>query len=532
MSVKYDICDASDESSESDFLDQSLSVWRGWTVYEKEAGFSPTPIDIFTASSLGLYSSVLHNLKSCNVNNQNVSGWTALMYASYIGHVDIVDVLLRENALTDISNKKKRTALMLASSCGNQSVTHRLLEAGSNMELIDESGWTALYHSTHYGHQSVVKFLLSRGAKTNIVERHMGMTPFMEAAIQGHEIIVQEFLNYNVDISIRNKQGETARSLALLKGFTKVVSLIDNHLYANQRPLRSRPGLGRSIDTSSSEESLYEQRQYNRPRSKLKAVPNIGEGPEAVQRLLNNMDPINSLGLQFSNLLTNPDNLTYNYLSENPDVIPKVSDNDKQPKDLREFLTDMNLLKYLPTFEEQDVDLTVFLSLNDDDLKELGVKLLGPRRKMINAIKRLQNNSDEHVLSPFVSDTLLAKNRLRIAERQIAELRDALSKENQLRAISENCLMDVKQRCSDLQKFPSALYEQIKDIRSYYSQMCLYQQELCSRNTAGSDKSVVQLSNLSNQQLIDSLVSISSHVGGLIEKLYHSKGFIVASNYS
>lgn len=84
------------------------------------------------------------------------------------------------------------------------------------------------------------------------------------------------------------------------------------------------------------------------------------------------MDSVNSLGLQFSNLLNSPESPTY-YVTENPDVIPKVTDKD-YPKDLREFLTNLNMLKYLPTFEEQDVDLTVFLSLNDDDLKELGVK--------------------------------------------------------------------------------------------------------------------------------------------------------------
>lgn len=103
------------------------------------------------------------------------------------------------------------------------------------------------------------------------------------------------------------------------------------------------------------------------------AVPNIAEGPEAVQRLLNNMDPINSLGLQFSNLLNSSECPNY-YMSDNPDVIPtKVNDKD-YPKDLREFLANLNLLKYFPTFEKQDVDLTVFLSLNDEDLKELGVK--------------------------------------------------------------------------------------------------------------------------------------------------------------
>ena len=45
-----------------------------------------------------------------------------------------------------------------------------------------------------------------------------------------------------------------------------------------------------------------------------------------------------------------------------------------QAQDLRSLLGQLGLTKYLPNFEDQDVDLQVFLSLTDNDLKELGIK--------------------------------------------------------------------------------------------------------------------------------------------------------------
>jgi len=42
--------------------------------------------------------------------------------------------------------------------------------------------------------------------------------------------------------------------------------------------------------------------------------------------------------------------------------------------DLRTFLTELGLAKYTDVFCEQDVDLTMFLTLNEDDLKEIGIR--------------------------------------------------------------------------------------------------------------------------------------------------------------
>jgi len=42
--------------------------------------------------------------------------------------------------------------------------------------------------------------------------------------------------------------------------------------------------------------------------------------------------------------------------------------------DLRTFLTELGLGKYADVFHEQDVDLPMFLTLNEDDLKEVGIR--------------------------------------------------------------------------------------------------------------------------------------------------------------
>ena len=43
--------------------------------------------------------------------------------------------------------------------------------------------------------------------------------------------------------------------------------------------------------------------------------------------------------------------------------------------------------KYLPLFVEHEIDYQTFLALEDGDLKELGIKALGSRKKILSVIK-------------------------------------------------------------------------------------------------------------------------------------------------
>uniref|UniRef100_I3JBG7 Bicaudal C homolog 2 n=1 Tax=Oreochromis niloticus TaxID=8128 RepID=I3JBG7_ORENI len=54
--------------------------------------------------------------------------------------------------------------------------------------------------------------------------------------------------------------------------------------------------------------------------------------------------------------------------------------------DLAELLGQLGLLKYIDVFEQQEIDYQTFLTLSDEDLKEVGVSTFGARRKMLLAI--------------------------------------------------------------------------------------------------------------------------------------------------
>uniref|UniRef100_A0A8D2ZIV1 SAM domain-containing protein n=1 Tax=Scophthalmus maximus TaxID=52904 RepID=A0A8D2ZIV1_SCOMX len=60
--------------------------------------------------------------------------------------------------------------------------------------------------------------------------------------------------------------------------------------------------------------------------------------------------------------------------------------------DLPELLSQLGLLKYIDVFEQQEIDYQTFLSLSEEDLKEVGVSTFGARRKMLLAISDLNKS--------------------------------------------------------------------------------------------------------------------------------------------
>ncbi|EDQ85894.1 uncharacterized protein MONBRDRAFT_28864 [Monosiga brevicollis MX1] len=59
-------------------------------------------------------------------------------------------------------------------------------------------------------------------------------------------------------------------------------------------------------------------------------------------------------------------------------------------RSLPELLAKLNLHNYVQVFAQQEVDLCTFLSLSEEDMKQLGVSTFGARRKMAMAIKELR----------------------------------------------------------------------------------------------------------------------------------------------
>ncbi|XP_074519487.1 ankyrin repeat and SAM domain-containing protein 3 [Halichoeres trimaculatus] len=529
----------SDEASESEQLGASLSLWLGDSLVRPEE--LDVPLDLHTACSIGQYDVVAECIRKREVdlNGKNIGGWTPLMYASYIGHDNIANLLLEAGVNVNACTAKGLTPLMLAASCGNESIAYFLLQQGAELELKDSRGWTALFHCTSTGHQQMVKFLLDNNANANIKEPGSGFTPLMEAAASGHEIIVQYLLDHKVKVDDRNTKGETARALAMLYGYTKIVSLID------LRSPRIKPG--HFEDLSSSEESDSAPPRI-RNRNRVKGV-SIHDGPQAIAKFRvggssklcepstappgymtfrdtgeqsggicyrDVTSPINELdGQSNSSRDDSPffdnDMPTMRSSSSSSEGLPPVvglnwegsvesnedSDQCKKsssrrvtkghhskgkgrhggndaahsggavncgmlspvdpppsytgPKDLAEFLEQIGFSKYLPLLEEQDIDLRIFLTLTENDLKEIGITLFGPKRKMTSAIARWHSSArpPSDALEQAYADQLEAEMQemaIQLHKRceEAESLQSQVSQEKELRTVMEGCLMEDK----------------------------------------------------------------------------------------
>ncbi|XP_054389362.1 ankyrin repeat and SAM domain-containing protein 3 isoform X7 [Pongo abelii] len=525
----------SDEASEPELLNRSLSMWHGLGAQVSREELD-VPLDLHTAASIGQYEVVKECVqrRELDLNKKNGGGWTPLMYASYIGHDTIVHLLLEAGVSVNVPTPEGQTPLMLASSCGNESIAYFLLQQGAELEMKDIQGWTALFHCTSAGHQHMVRFLLDSGANANVREPIYGFTPLMEAAAAGHEIIVQYFLNHGVKLDATDHRGATARMLAKQYGHMKIVALMDTHSPSLPKSLYRSPE--KYEDLSSSDESCPAP-QRQRPCRK-KGV-SIHEGPRALARIT---------GIGLGGRVPRPryeqapprGYVTFNSSGENPleeeglccrDVTSPINERDVESssssssreehafcanlgpvqssssseglaraqglsseasvesnEDLATLLEQIGCLKYLQVFEEQDVDLRIFLTLTESDLKEIGITLFGPKRKMTSAIARWHSSARPpgDALELAYADRLEAEMQelaIQLHKRceEVEATRGQVCQEQELRAVVESCLLEQDRAREDLQARLQETWALTRDAALILDQLRACQAELSAR---------------------------------------------------
>jgi hypothetical protein len=74
--------------------------------------------------------------------------------------------------------------------------------------------------------------------------------------------------------------------------------------------------------------------------------------------------------------------------------------------DIGDWLRNLGLEQYEAAFRENAIDDTVLPSLTVDDLKDLGVAIVGHRRKLLDAIAVLRAGESTKALSPDVFATV------------------------------------------------------------------------------------------------------------------------------
>ena len=121
-----------------------------------------------------------------NLANSQERNRTALMTAAYLGHCEIVEILLRHQ--------------------------------GINVDLQDDNGMTALYLAAREDHYNIAQLLLDAEASIDVVDYHAGRSPLRCAAERNHKETVGLLLEYGADPALKDREGGTAMLRAVNRG--------------------------------------------------------------------------------------------------------------------------------------------------------------------------------------------------------------------------------------------------------------------------------------------------------------------------
>jgi len=83
-----------------------------------------------------------------------------------------------------------------------------------------------------------------------------------------------------------------------------------------------------------------------------------------------------------------------------------ITSNGNESSDMQQIsyiLISIGLQRYIPKFVEQEIDYKTFITLTDNDLKEIGIMTLGSRKKILSTIEELHNSMNSNSRSPIPS---------------------------------------------------------------------------------------------------------------------------------
>ncbi|XP_029292221.1 LOW QUALITY PROTEIN: ankyrin repeat and SAM domain-containing protein 1A [Cottoperca gobio] len=161
-------------------------------------------------------SSLLSIWRGPNVNCVDSTGYSPLHHAALNGHSEVVEALLRNEALTNIADNKGCYPLHLAAWKGDEHIVKLLIHQGPSHPKLNEQSSV-----DHKEFKRCGPFDPYINAKNNDNE-----TPLHCAAQYGHSQVVRLLLEELTDPTMRNNKFETPLDLAALYGRLEVVKLL------------------------------------------------------------------------------------------------------------------------------------------------------------------------------------------------------------------------------------------------------------------------------------------------------------------
>jgi len=156
-------------------------------------------LDLFEYCILGNFEAVkaITMANPGTINSFSGDGFTPLIFASFFGHLKLVEYLVSNGA--ELNLQAKNTSYV-----------------------------TPLHGAVSGNHFQIASFLLHKKAKVNVRQEH-GRMPLHLASMLGNNNIVELLIEYGAHINVKTEDGKTPMTIATEKGFTETAEIIQSY---------------------------------------------------------------------------------------------------------------------------------------------------------------------------------------------------------------------------------------------------------------------------------------------------------------
>lgn len=154
-----------------------------------------------------------------DVNKQDRSGQSCLMWTAQWDNLKMVRLLLERRAAVDLKSNHGVSALMFAADSNARDIVRVLLTHKASPDEKSRHGMNALLLAAKNGAAQTIRVLLEGQADIN-AKGAGGMTALMYAAADDHADAVQVLLDHGADVNVQNRDRQTALILATQKNAT------------------------------------------------------------------------------------------------------------------------------------------------------------------------------------------------------------------------------------------------------------------------------------------------------------------------
>uniref|UniRef100_A0AC35U5S9 SAM domain-containing protein n=1 Tax=Rhabditophanes sp. KR3021 TaxID=114890 RepID=A0AC35U5S9_9BILA len=373
-------------------------------------------------------------------------------------------------AKVNMSNVAQWTPLMYAARLGHDSICEVLKNKGALMDIRNNKGQTALMLAAACGHENTIKFILKqKEVKINLQDKY-GCTALHYAVQNDMLTTVELLIAKNADVNISDLSGMTPTLDACLVGKEALLKL-----------LLKKGGIVTKTN-SKGENGVVLASDYP-------AILNVLR-KHGINTNIERVDPPPVF-----------------ISSPTPANIPSIVKATSKPDySITEILKMLKLEKYQSIFEQNQIDMTTFFMLEDNDLKEMGITAFGPKTKLLNLIKGyIDTGSINLVLEESSREMSMGNN-------EINQINFQLNNDLQMTRQQLNELeMDFSRKCDIINNQKAELEKLSMLQNSVFSKVTNLKNELDREQNDMTEEVQLRMTRVKLQNILELIKSFKLH---------------------